>query len=238
MLLMNNSTKRITLVDDDENILTSISMILEEEGYNVESFTDGRIALQNILSSPPSLVVLDIKMPRMDGMEILQEIRKTSAIPVIFLTSKDDESDELHGFRIGADDYITKPFSLELLLERIKALLRRIKLDTTTIQPTTEDNSLKMGNLFIDKDHHLCTWKDCEVEFTLTELMIIMKLVENPGHTKSREDLIKAAYGESSFADDRAIDSHIKRIRQKFKKADNSFSNIKTLYGAGYRFTL
>lgn len=234
---MINSSKRITLVDDDENILTSVSMILEEEGYEIETFTDGREALQGILSSPPSLVVLDIKMPRMDGLEILQEIRKTSALPVIFLTSKDDESDELHGFRIGADDYITKPFSLELLLERIKALLRRVQLDQNRIKPIVNDNSVRLSELYLDKARHMCTWKDEEVNLTLTEFMIVAELVEKPGHTKSREDLVKAAYGETAFADDRAIDSHIKRIRNKFKQVDQSFNNIKTLYGAGYRFT-
>jgi two-component system response regulator ChvI len=233
---MNNSSKRITLVDDDENILTSVSMILEEEGYAVETFTDGREALQGILSSPPSLVVLDIKMPRMDGLEILQEIRKTSALPVIFLTSKDDESDELHGFRIGADDYITKPFSLELLLERIKSLLRRVQFDQNRIKPIVNDNSVRLDDLYLDKSRHMCTWKDEEVNLTLTEFIILAELVEKPGHTKSREDLIKAAYGETAFADDRAIDSHIKRIRNKFKQADQGFNGIKTLYGAGYRF--
>lgn len=234
---MINSAKRITLVDDDENILTSVSMILEEEGYAVETFTDGREALQGILSSPPSLVVLDIKMPRMDGLEILQEIRKTSALPVIFLTSKDDESDELHGFRIGADDYITKPFSLELLLERIKALLRRVQFDQSRIKPIVNDNSVRLNELYLDKSRHMCTWKEEEVSLTLTEFMIVAELVEKPGHTKSREDLVKAAYGETAFADDRAIDSHIKRIRNKFRQVDQGFNNIKTLYGAGYRFT-
>jgi len=226
---------KIALVDDDENILTSVSMALEAEGYNVDTYTDGQKALAGIGSHPVDLAVLDIKMPHMDGMELLGEIRKNDQMPIIFLTSKDDEVDELLGLRIGADDYIKKPFSQRLLIERIRAILRR-----QDSAPTDEDgegpNTIRRGDLMLDPDRHVCTWKGQHVTLTVTEFLIVEVLSRRPGHVKNRDQLIDAAYGENIYVEDRTIDSHIKRLRRKFREVDSEFSEIETLYGVGYRY--
>ena len=229
----------IALVDDDRNILTSVSIALESEGYRVETYTDGASALEGLVARPPQLAILDIKMPRMDGMELLRRLRQKLDIPVIFLTSKDEEIDELFGLKMGADDFITKPFSQRLLVERVKAILRRAsgRDATAPIKPgTIESASLERGQLVMDQERHTCTWKGQPVTLTVTEFLILHSLAQRPGVVKSRDSLMDAAYDEQVYVDDRTIDSHIKRLRKKFKMVDNDFDMIETLYGVGYRF--
>ncbi len=228
-------THKIILVDDDRNILTSVSMALESEGYEVETYNDGEEGLAGIMGNNPDLVVLDIKMPRMDGMEVLTKLREKSAVPAIFLTSKDDEIDEVIGLRMGADDYITKPFSQRLLIERIRTLLRRESLRNKPAEPESTEKVLR-GNLELDDARHLCTWKKKPVNLTVTEYLLVKSLAQRPGHVKNRDQLIDMAYGENIYVDDRTIDSHIKRVRKKFKAVDQDFNQIETLYGVGYRY--
>jgi len=228
---------RIALVDDDRNILTSVSMTLEAEGFEVETYNDGQSALEAFSRRMPELAVLDIKMPRMDGMDLLQRLRQKSKVPVIFLTSKDDEIDELLGLKMGADDYIGKPFSQRLLIERIRAVLRRRLANQ---QPQTgqaqKDEVLERGNLMLDPARHRVLWKQQDVSLTVTEFLILQALAVRPGHVKSRDQLMDAAYTDDIYVDDRTIDSHIKRLRKKFRSVDPDFSAIETLYGVGYRF--
>ena len=226
----------IILVDDDRNILTSVSMALEAEGFYVRSFTDGSEALRSLSSKPADLAILDIKMPRMDGMELLSRIRAESAMPAIFLTSKDDEVDQVLGLRMGADDYITKPFSQRLLIERIRSILRRQELMKESQEKDQSTDVLTRGDLSLDSDKHLCRWKDKDLTLTVTEFLILKSLVMRPGHVKTRDQLMDAAYGEHIYVDDRTIDSHIKRLRRKFKAIDDDFNQIETLYGVGYRY--
>lgn len=228
---------KIALIDDDQNILTSVSMILEEEGFEVFTYTDGVSGLEGVLKEQVSLVVLDIKMPRMDGMEMLQELRKKSNVPVIFLTSKEDEIDELCGLRMGADDYIKKPFSPNLLIARIKTLIRRTDPALNREDANAESDAvIKRGDLEMNKTRHLCLWKGRPVDLTITEFLMLYALVEKTGIVKTRDQLIDAAYGSNVYIDDRTVDSHIKRLRKKFKDADKDFSGIETLYGVGYRY--
>ncbi|MBU0800234.1 MAG: response regulator transcription factor [Alphaproteobacteria bacterium] len=229
---------KIALVDDDRNILTSVSMALEAEGFAVTTYNDGEEGLKGIQASAPDLVVLDIKMPRLDGMEVLSRLREDSAVPVIFLTSKDDEVDEVIGLRMGADDYITKPFSQRLLIERIRALLRRQSLKAGTSATTKEEDKAKVarGHLVLDDARHISTWKGEVVNLTVTEYLLLKALAIRPGHVKNRDQLIDMAYGENIYVDDRTIDSHIKRIRKKFRAVDNEFNHIETLYGVGYKY--
>ena len=226
----------IILVDDDRNILTSVSMALEAEGFYVRSFTDGSEALRSLASKPADMAILDIKMPRMDGMELLTRIRAQSAMPAIFLTSKDDEVDQVLGLRMGADDYITKPFSQRLLIDRIRSILRRQELIKESQEKEQSTDVLSRGELSLDSDKHLCRWKDKDLTLTVTEFLILKSLVMRPGHVKTRDQLMDAAYGEHIYVDDRTIDSHIKRLRRKFKAADDDFNQIETLYGVGYRY--
>ncbi|GIL39954.1 response regulator transcription factor [Roseiterribacter gracilis] len=225
----------IALVDDDRNILTSVAMALEAEGFEVRTYADGEEGLRGIQARPPALAVLDIKMPRMDGMELLQKLRQGSALPVIFLTSKDDELDEVLGLRMGADDYITKPFSQRLLVERIRALLRREELRKSA-GATEPGQLIERGDLVLDGAKHLCIWKGKPVNLTVSEFLLVKALAQRPGHVKNRNQLIDAAYGEHIYVDDRTIDSHVKRMRRKFKDVDPDFDAIETLYGAGYKF--
>ena len=226
-------TATIALVDDDRNILTSVSMALEAEGFEVRTYADGETALTGLQAKPADVAVLDIKMPRLDGMELLSRLRRTSSMPVIFLTSKDEESDELKGLDLGADDYIRKPFSQQLLIARIRALLRRREAATAT----GDTNLLVRGKLVLDQTRHLCTWRGQPIDLTVTEFLILKALALRPGHVKSRDQLLDAAYGDGGFVDDRTIDSHIKRLRKKFKAVDPEFGDIETLYGVGYRFS-
>ncbi|MBH9970200.1 MULTISPECIES: response regulator transcription factor [Commensalibacter] len=226
----------IALVDDDRNILTSVFMMLEADGFIVQTYTDGESALQGLLSRPVDLVVLDIKMPRMDGIELLQRLRNRSQIPVIILSSKDEEIDQLMGLRLGADDYITKPFSQRLLLERIRALLRRHEVNKAENDGGINNGLVIRGALTLDDMRHQCRWHDQDIQLTVTEFLLTKALATRPGLVKSRDQLIDAAYGENIYVDDRTIDSHIKRIRKKFRQIDPEFNKIETLYGIGYRY--
>ncbi|MCI4663155.1 MAG: response regulator transcription factor [Neomegalonema sp.] len=226
----------IALVDDDRNILTSVTMALEAEGYEVRSYTDGSTAFSALSATPPDLAVFDIKMPRMDGMELLRRIRQKSDMPVIFLTSKDDEIDEVLGLRMGADDFIRKPFSQRLLVERIRAVLRRRETPDTTAERQEKDKPIQRGPLMMDPLRHACTWNGAGVTLTVTEFLILQALASRPGFVKSRDHLMDAAYDDQIYVDDRTIDSHIKRIRKKFRVVDGEFDAIETLYGVGYRY--
>ena len=225
-------SEKIILVDDDSNILASVSVALRAEGWDVETYPDGEKGLIALQRNSPDIAVLDIKMPRLDGMELLKKLRISSDVPVIFLTSKDDELDEAIGLRMGADDYITKPFSQKLLIERIRAVLRR-----SSLKNSSEPNKMIQRNeLSLDPDRHLCLWKGMEVRLTVTEFLILHSLVFRPGLVKNRDQLIDIAYGETIYVDDRTIDSHIKRMRRKFRLFDKEFDRIETLYGVGYRY--
>jgi two-component system response regulator ChvI len=227
-------TPTIALVDDDENILASLKIFFEAEGYVVRTYHDGAAALAALTEQPPDVAILDIKMPRMDGVELLRRLRQTSSLPVIFLTSKDDEMDEVVGFNVGADDYITKPFSQRLLSERVKALLRRTRAGAG---PEVNDKkSIVRGALTLDPNRHACTWKGEPVRLTVTEFLILQALAQRPGYVKSRDQLMDAAYDDQVYVDDRTIDSHIKRLRKKFRERDGNFDAIETLYGVGYRY--
>jgi two-component system response regulator ChvI len=228
--------RTIALVDDDQNILASVAMALEAEGYDVRSYPDSENALRDITQRPVDIAVLDIKMPRMDGMELLSRLRRTSNLPVIFLTSKDDEIDEMLGLKMGADDYITKPFSQRLLVERVRAVLRRADAGEAGGDGREGDGTLVRGDLVLDDLRHHCAWRTETVNLTVTEFLILKALAVRPGHVKSRDQLIDAAYGENVYVDDRTIDSHIKRLRKKFKDIDDDFVQIETLYGIGYRY--
>ncbi|MEI7790178.1 MAG: response regulator transcription factor [Alphaproteobacteria bacterium] len=230
----------IALVDDDKNILASVSMLLEQEGYHVRTFSDPAAALTALAPAPPDLAILDIKMPRMDGLELLRRLKQGSPdLPVIFLTSKDEEIDELMGLNAGADDYIRKPFSQRLLLERVRAVLRRAEGKHTPVvagaeAPKTE--ALVRGKLALDPQRHECTWGGKPVRLTVTEFLILQALAQRPGFVKSRDSLMDAAYDDQVYVDDRTIDSHIKRLRKKFKVVADDFDAIETLYGVGYRY--
>lgn len=226
----------IALVDDDRNILTSVTMALEAEGYKVQTFNDGAEALRGLKKGPVDLAVLDIKMPRMDGLELLKKLRETTAMPVIFLTSKDDEIDEVVGLRMGADDYITKPFSQRLLIERIRAVLRRREATAAGGAGGEATALIKRGDLELDPGRHSCQWKGKDVNLTVTEFLLLQALARRPGHVKNRDQLIDEAYGENIYVDDRTIDSHIKRLRRKFREVDSEFAEVETLYGVGYRY--
>ena len=226
----------IALVDDDRNILTSVSIALEAEGFKVDIYVDGTDALRGLSQRPADLAILDIKMPRMDGVKLLAKIREKSSMPVIFLTSKDDEIDEVLGLRMGADDYITKPFSQRLLIERVRTLIRRRELDANVLMEGANAEVLRRGDLEMDPSRYRCSWKGVLVNLTVTEFLLLKSLAIRPGHVKNRDQLIDAAYGERIYVDDRTIDSHVKRLRKKFKLLDAKFTAIETLYGIGYRY--
>lgn len=228
------TTRTIALVDDDRNILTSVSNALEAEGYNVLRFADGEAALHSLQAQPADLVVLDINMPRMNGLNLLQRLREQSNPLAIFLTAKADEMDQVTGLRQGADDYITKPFSHRLLIERIRALLRRA--DLIEVEDPARDDKIVRGDLVLDRERHMCTWQGRSVPLTVTEFLLLEALANRPGFVKSRDQLMDAAYGEHVYVDDRTVDSHIKRLRRKFRQVDRDFSEIETLYGVGYRY--
>jgi two-component system, OmpR family, response regulator ChvI len=233
---MNKKMPTIALVDDDRNILTSVGMTMEAEGYSVQKYNDGAAALQGLQDNPPDVAIFDIKMPRMDGMELLRRIRQKTDLPVIFLTSKDDEIDELFGLKMGADDFIKKPFSQRLLVERVRAVLRRAGARDGVSVPQEAAKVIERGKLVMDTDRHSCTWDGKSVVLTVTEFLILQALAQRPGIVKSRDALMDAAYDDQVYVDDRTIDSHIKRLRKKFSQVDSSFDGIETLYGVGYRF--
>ena len=230
---------KITLVDDDENIVTSVSLALESHGHTVKAYYDGAAGLAALENDPPDLAILDVKMPRMDGMEVLRRIRRTSDIPVIILTSKDEEIDEILGFNLGADDYMHKPFSQRLLIERVKAVLRRagVEGEEPPAAPGAEAaRAIKRGKLTLDPARHDCLWEGKPVKLTVTEFLLLQSLAQRPGFVKSRDILMDAAYDDQVYVDDRTIDSHIKRMRKKFRDVDPEFDAIETLYGVGYRY--
>ena len=231
----------ITLVDDDENIVASVSLALESHGHTVKAFYDGAAGLAALEAEPPDLAILDVKMPRMDGMEVLRRLRQNSDLPVIILTSKDDEIDEILGFNLGADDYIHKPFSQRLLLERVRAVLRRARADEDAEDGAagpagSASKAIKRGKLTLDPARHDCLWEGRQVKLTVTEFLLLQALAQRPGFVKSRDSLMDAAYEDQVYVDDRTIDSHIKRMRKKFRAVDNDFDAIETLYGVGYRY--
>ncbi|HTH28031.1 MAG TPA: response regulator transcription factor [Sphingobium sp.] len=227
----------IALVDDDRNILTSLSIALQAEGFGTRLYSDGQSALKALIENPPDLAVCDIKMPRMDGIEMLRRLRESSALPVILLTSKTDEPDEALGLAMGADDYIAKPFSQRLLIARIRAILRRAEMARKDTEPHDDlPEPLIRGDLAMDPARHHVTWKGESVSLTVTEFLILEALAQRPGVVKNRNQLMDAAYHDDIYVDDRTIDSHIKRLRRKFREADPEFNAIDTLYGAGYRF--
>lgn len=233
---------QIALVDDDRNILTTVSIALRSEGFATRLYSDGETALKALLKNPPDLAVFDIKMPKMDGLELLARVREQSSLPVIFLTSKDDESDEEAGLELGADDYIAKPFSLRLLIARIRAILRRAEplreaSGGASDAPPLHVPGIRHGRLFMDPARHTVTWDGRNVSLTVTEFLILEALAVRPGVIKSRNQLMDAAYPDDVFVDDRTVDSHIKRMRRKFRSVDPEFGAIETLYGAGYSFT-
>ena len=228
----------IALVDDDRNILTSISIALEKEGFNVQTYLDGESAYIGITRTPPNLAVIDVKMPKMDGEELLRKLRKKTSLPVILLTSKDEEVDELLGLKLGADDFIKKSggFSIKVLIERIRVQLR--KKDTANIDENK--NIISHGKLRLDPSQLECEWngKQLPDKLTTTEFLIVKELAKRPGIIKERSQLMDIAYREDTDIEDRTIDSHVKRIRKKFKKVDENFSAIETRYGSGYRWNV
>jgi len=223
---------KICLIDDDQNILASLSLALKSEKFEVETYSDGIAGLEALKDNNFDIAILDIKMPKLDGMVVLKKLRESNDVPVIFLTSKDDEIDEAIGLRMGADDYITKPFSQKLLIERIRAVLRRSSYKNNDVS----DKLIQRNNLSLDPDRHLCKWKGEEIRLTVTEFLILYSLAQRPGLVKNRDQLIDTAYGETIYVDDRTIDSHIKRMRRKFRVYDKDFDHIETLYGVGYRY--
>ena len=230
----------IALVDDEQSILTSVSLSLESEGFTVDTFLNGEEALQALESKTYDLGLFDIKMPKMDGNELLSKVRsskieKLKEMPIIFLTSKDHEQDEIIGLRMGAADYIKKPFSQKLLNERIRTVLRIYsnRNNKNDIEDINKKNIIK-GNLILDESKQLCFWKDLEIELTVAEFNLIKSLAQYPGVVKDRNQLMDAMYGDSIYVDDRTIDSHIKRLRKKFRSYDKSFDQIRTRYGSGY----
>ncbi|MDZ4841943.1 MAG: response regulator transcription factor [Hyphomicrobium aestuarii] len=233
---MTKEKSTIVLVDDERNILTSLRMALEAEGFKVRTYNDGVAALEALIEEPGDLGIFDIKMPRMDGMELLRRVRQQSDMPVIFLTSKDEEIDELFGLKMGADDYIAKPFSQRLIVERVKAVLRRVSPKDPTAVEQESARILERGKLKLDPERHTCHWDNRPVTLTVTEFLILQALAQRPGVVKTRDALMDAAYDDQVYVDDRTIDSHIKRLRKKFKQVDDDFDVIETLYGVGYRF--
>tara|TARA_B100000787_G_C16186613_1_gene295034 strand:+ start:359 stop:1069 length:711 start_codon:yes stop_codon:yes gene_type:complete len=228
---------RIALVDNDQNILTPVSMMLEAEGFGVEIHFDGQAAWEAFTKNMPDLAVLEIQMPGLDGLDLLQLVRQKSTIPIIFLTSKEDEIDEILGLRMGADDYVRKPFSQRILLERIRTLLRRQNAIAGIMPDHAPDTKLmERGLLSMDPLRHGVTWRGANVALTVTEFALLQTLALRPGLVKSRDQLMDVAYDEQVYVDDRTIDSHIKRLRKKMRMVDRDFNSIETLYGIGYRF--
>src|ERR1700757_5275850 len=233
---------KITLIDDDENIVASISLALESLGHKVKAYHDGASGLAGLENEPPDLAILDVKMPRMDGMEVLRRLRRTSYMPVISLASKEEEIDEILGFNLAADDYMHKPFSQRLLIERVKAVLRRAGVEAEDEgQPlgasaAASARAIKRGKLTMDPERHDCLWDGRPVKLTVTEFLLLQALAQRPGFVKSRDNLMDAAYEDQVYVDDRTIDSHIKRMRKNFREVDPEFDAIETLYGVGYRY--
>ena len=230
----------IALVDDEQSILTSVSLSLESEGFTVDTFLNGEEAMEAFNNKSYDLGLFDIKMPKMDGNELLNKVRsskieKLKEMPIIFLTSKDHEQDEIIGLRMGAADYIKKPFSQKLLNERVRTVLRIHANRKKTFEIDKQDKiNFVRGELELDESKQLCFWKTLEVELTVAEFNLVKSLSQHPGVIKDRNQLMDAMYGDSIYVDDRTIDSHIKRLRKKFRSYDESFDQIRTRYGSGY----
>jgi len=228
--------QRITVVDDDDEIAILLQDMLEIEGYNVVSYHDPQTALNEVEAKAPDLVILDINMPKMNGFELLRRLRKKTDIPVIFLTGRLTEADELVGLRVGADAYIRKPFSHRVLVERVRTVLRRARAMKSVSEYESNDTIIDRGNLHIDKERYTCTWKGKDIVLTLTEFRLLEALTQRTGVVQTRDALKNLAYGDDVHVDDRTIDSHIKRLRKKFRAIDETFDRIEALYGIGYRF--
>jgi two-component system response regulator ChvI len=226
----------IAVVDDDQDILELVKAMLEMDGHQVVTFASGLTALEGLRAGPPNLVILDITMPDMDGMEFLRRLRLKSQVPVIFLTGKIEEVDELLALKLGADDFIRKPFSQRVLTERVRTVLRRFRSTGSTGESETSHSAMERGDLRMDRQRHSCRWKGKELVLTVTEFRLLEALATRPGVIKSRDALMDAAYEDRVYVDDRTIDSHIKRLRKKFRDVDGEFDWIETLYGVGYRF--
>jgi two-component system, OmpR family, response regulator ChvI len=234
--VMDGNMATVALVDDDRDVLTLLETMLESEGYEVVAYPDGPTAIDGLKTVRPDLAILDIKMPRMDGVELLARLRQKSDVPVIFLTGRLDEVDEVLGLRIGADDFIRKPFSQRVLIERVRTVLRRVDVAAATSDRRAGDNVIEHGDLRMNQDRHTCMWKGKNVVLTVTEFRLMEVLASRPGVTKSRDELMDAVYDDEIYVDDRIIDTHIKRLRKKFRVVDGTFNHIETLYGVGYRF--
>jgi len=226
----------VALVDDDHDVTALVAMTLESEGYDVVTYPNGLAALNGFAKLQPDLAILDIRMPQMDGIELLRRLRQKWDMPVILLTGRLDETDELIGLRIGADDFIRKPFSQSVLVERVRTVLRRVDAAATADDRRAGDNVIQHGDLRMNQERHTCTWKGKNVALTVTEFRLLEVLASRPGVIKSRDALMDTAYNDQSYVDDRTIDSHMKRLRKKFRAVDGTFDSIETLYGVGYRF--
>lgn len=226
----------IALVDDDRNILRTVSMVLDIEGYHTQTYTNGASALVGLRESAPDAAIIDVRMPRMDGMELLRRLRQNAKFPVIFLTSKTQEIDELLALKLGADDFIRKPFSPHILLERLRVVLRRVEINKDHAGNDNQAGVIRHGDLLIDPARYSCVWKTSPVDLTATEFRILLTLAQRPGFVKSRDAIIDAAYADQVSLADRTIDGHVKRLRIKFETVDKDFDAIETLYGVGYRF--
>jgi two-component system, OmpR family, response regulator ChvI len=234
--LPRTSAPTIAVIDDDPDVLDLVKTVLEMDGHQVVTFHSGLTALEGLGARSPNLVILDIKMPDMDGMELLRRLRLKSQVPVIFLTGKVEEVDELLALKLGADDFIRKPFSQRVLSERVRTVLRRFRSTGAGGESETGNMAMERGDLRMDQERHSCRWKGKEVVLTVTEFRLLEALAARPGVIKSRDALMDAAYEDQVYVDDRTIDSHIKRLRRKFRDVDDTFDRIETLYGVGYRF--
>jgi two-component system, OmpR family, response regulator ChvI len=225
---MDNS---VAVIDDDPDILETLSSALSDEGLEVRSYKEGQDAVRALRQKPAGVAIVDIKMPGMDGLEVLRQLRKFGDLPIVFLTSKDAEVDELVGLRMGADDYIRKPVSTRLVIERVRSLLRRLEL-----LESGNERTIHYGELRLSPGTHRCHWRGSSIDLTVTEFLVLQSLALHPGHVRQREQIMRSAYGEHIYVDDRTIDSHIKRLRRKFRHVDRNFAEIETLYGIGYRY--
>jgi two-component system response regulator ChvI len=236
--------RTVAIVEDEDGIRESVVFALERDGHAPAAYADGKRAWSAFEAALPDLVILDIGLPGMDGLELCRRLRSRSeALPIVFLTSREEEFDRVLGLEIGADDYLCKPFSMRELMARVKALLRRAALgiepgsrpglDPGSIAETA--NLTRAGDMVLDADRYAATWRGTAVRLTVTEFLLLEALARRPGHVKSRDQLLTAAYPHDTTASDRTIDSHVKRLRRKFQDADPAFDALESVYGAGYR---
>jgi two-component system response regulator ChvI len=234
----------IAVVDDEKNIREVLRIALEKEFYRVTEYAGGIEALKGIREEKPDLIILDILMPRMNGLELCKKIRTLSggdekwgrSVPILFLSSRDEEIDKVLGLESGGDDYVSKPFSLRELLARIRVSLRRFRTGDDGPQTEGAGTAERIGALVLEGERLFASWEGKPLEFTVTEFRILQCLTAYPGVIKTREQLMAAAFPEDHFPNDRAADSHIKRIRRKFLEADGGFEGLEAVYGLGYRW--